>query len=57
MNARYIVANRAKGTNWLIGANIIRLTPWSPDGFAAFTDADAPQVILHAHRSEVRSQP
>lgn len=51
--AYYTVANRDRGTNWKRGARIVRLAAWQPNGFAPFTDAEAPQVILHAHRSEV----
>lgn len=51
--AYYTVANRDRGTNWNRGARIVRLAAWSTCGFAPFTDAEAPQATIRAHRSEV----
>ena len=52
MKSIYIITNKDRGTNWNVGAFVKQVTSWS-GGYAGFTDAKNPQVMIHAHQSEV----
>lgn len=48
----YKVINNNKGTNWIVGAIIRKISFWEGE-FAAFTDHENPGACIHAHSSEV----
>jgi len=49
----YTVVNNDQSTNWVIGAKIKKISPWSRDGYAAFTSLEG-MLIIHAHIYEVK---